>query len=98
MWELPLAGATTLWITSLRSEPFFQLIAQWSASLASGPFYCVGDSVTCDHQILEKQHNGDKETVAFVAQDVATHWSQAYPAKLKCSAEMEEALPRFFGP
>ena len=57
-----------------------------------------GDSVTCDHQILEKINDGRKPTVALVVQDIATYWLQAYSANTKCAKEIQTVMPRFFGP
>ena len=58
-----------------------------------------GDLITADHKVLsdncESRSNLRK---AFVVQDLATQWIQAYPCKTKTSQETQRSLQKFLEP
>ena len=54
-----------------------------------------GDAITCDHQILIKEHKGARDAVSLVVQDISSYWLQSYPAPTKSAEEITKALPRF---
>ena len=58
-----------------------------------------GDLMTADHKVLsggcESRNN---HRYAFVVQDLATPWIQAYPCKTKTSQETQRSLQKFLEP
>ena len=58
-----------------------------------------GDLITADHKVLSDNcESRNNHRYAFVVQDLATQWVQAYPCKNKTSQETQRSLQKFLEP
>jgi len=58
-----------------------------------------GDAITADHKIInDDDDERETDNVAYVIQDRASFWLQAYAALTKGAEEIKKAFQRFLGP